>query len=231
MTHEILLIDDDLLLCRGLGYSLARSGYRVRTAGDATEGLALAQGLTPDLVLLDIGLPGMDGLEAMRIFQRDLKLPVILLTARRGGRDEALGLELGADDYVTKPFDMDRLLARIKATLRRHACQEAPPAPGPLTLGNLTISPQTRVARIGQRPLDLTPREFDLLYVLAGLAGQVISIEALLDRVWGAEFDGEPQVVYVHISGLREKLAGTPGHTLRIVTLHRVGYKLVDGEA
>ena len=231
MSHTILLVDDDKLLVRGLAYSLERAGYRVCAAGDAAAGLSLARASAPDLVLLDIGLPGMDGLEAMRIFQHDLKLPVILLTARRSGRDEAVGLELGADDYVAKPFDMDSLLARIKAVLRRPARWERPPPGIPLTVGELVITPPGHLARIGPHPLDLSPREFDLLYVLASQAGQVIPVETLLVRVWGAEFSGEPQVVYVNISKLRERLASIPGHTLRIMTVHRIGYKLVDGEA
>ena len=131
MTHEILLIDDDPLLCRSLAYSLEHAGYRVRTAGDAADGARPRTAAAPDLVLLDIGLPGMDGLDALRIFQRELRLPVILLTARRGGQDEALGLELGADDYVAKPYNMDALLARIAAVLRRAARQPARRQPRP----------------------------------------------------------------------------------------------------
>jgi two-component system, OmpR family, alkaline phosphatase synthesis response regulator PhoP len=231
MSHTILLVDDDKLLVRGLAYSLERAGYQVVTAGDAAAGVSLARASAPDLVLLDIGLPGMDGLEAMRIFQHDLKLRVILLTARRSGRDEALGLELGADDYVAKPFDMDSLLARIKAVLRRSARQQRPAAAVPLAVGELSINPPAHLARIGPHPLDLSPREFDLLYALTSQAGQVVPVETLLVQVWGAEFTGQPQVIYVSISKLRERLASIPGHTLRIVTVHRIGYKLVDGEA
>ena len=157
MPHEILLIDDDPLLRRSLAYSLEHAGYRVRTAKDADEGLGLARTDAPDLVLLDIGLPGMDGLDALRIFQHELKLPVILLTARRGGQDEALGLELGADDYVAKPYNMDALLARIAAVLRRAACQPNAAPAHAMIVGELVVDPRARTATICGQELRLSP--------------------------------------------------------------------------
>lgn len=230
MTH-ILLTDDDALLRRSLAFSLEQAGYRVSTAASAEDALALARRDRPDLVLLDIGLPGMDGLEALRQLQQQVGAPVIFLTARRREVDQVLGLELGADDYVTKPFDPDVLLARIKAVLRR-AQRPASPASErvPLTAGDLTVDPAAHTVRVGGRALDLPRREFDLLHALALEAGRVIPTEDLLNRVWGAEFAGEPQVVYVHIRRLRAKLEDDPNRPQRLITVRGVGYKLVPQE-
>jgi DNA-binding response OmpR family regulator len=228
MIRHILLVDDDALLRRSLTLSLEQAGYRASAAASAEDALALARRDLPDLVLLDIGLPSMDGLDALRYFQREMQVPVIFLTARRRELDEVLGLELGADDYVTKPFDLDVLLARIKAILRRAQCLEAPivARPGALRVGDLTIDPAAHTATVGERPLDLSPREFDLLYTLALEAGNALSVDDLLTRVWGADYFGEPQVVYVHIRWLREKLEEDPHQPQRILTVRGVGYKL-----
>jgi DNA-binding response OmpR family regulator len=225
MEKRILLVDDDPLLRRSLSFNLERNGYRAQAAASGEEALALAQRDPPDLVLLDIGLPGMDGLDALRLFQSQLAVPVIFLTARRRELDEVLGLELGADDYITKPFDLDILLARIRAVLRR-TLAAATPAPAPLTVGDLTVDPTAHVAAIAGRSVDLTPREFDLLYALASDAGHVVAVDDMLARVWGAGYTGEPQVVYVHVRWLRQKLEADPAHPRRIVTVRGVGYKL-----
>jgi DNA-binding response OmpR family regulator len=227
MPRHILLVDDDALLRRSLAFSLSQADYRVSTAANAEDALALAQRDAPDLVLLDIGLPGMDGLDALRRFGDQAGRPVIMLTARRRELDQVLGLELGADDYVTKPFQLDVLLARIKAVLRRTSRLPGSVAePGPLVAGDLTIDPLAHTVTIGGRDLDMAPREFDLLYALARDAGHVISTDELLARVWGAEYAGEPQVVYVHMRWLREKLETDPDAPTRIVTVRGVGYKL-----
>ncbi len=224
---HILLVDDDALLRRSLTFNLEQAGYRVSTAATAEDALAMARRDPPDLILLDIVLPGMDGLEALRTFRRSAEIPVIFLTARRRELDEVLGLELGADDYVTKPFDLDVLLARIRAVLRRTQRTGQPSAdPQPIRVGDLTIDPSTHRATLRGQPLDLSPREFDLLHTLALEAGRVLSTEELLHRVWGAEFEGEPQVVYVHVRWLREKIEEDPSHPRRIVTVRGVGYRL-----
>jgi DNA-binding response OmpR family regulator len=169
----------------------------------------------------------MDGLEALRRFRDQLQVPVILVSARRRELDQLLGLELGSDDYITKPFSVDVLLARVKAVLRRTQRSAAGPAgPAPLVVGDLVIDPPAHTATVGGRALNLPPREFDLLYALAAQAGQVVSVDKLLDQVWGAEFAGESQVVYVHIRWLREKLEDDPHQPRRIVTVRGVGYKL-----
>jgi DNA-binding response OmpR family regulator len=232
MPKHILLVDDDALLRRSLSFNLEQNGYRVSTAGNAEDALALAKRDRPDLILLDIGLPGMDGLDALKYIQEKLEVPVIFLTARRRELDEVLGLELGADDYLTKPFNLDVVLARIKAVLRRSRAKPSAEAePEVLEVGDLMIDPGAHSVTIGGHPLELTPREFDLLYTLAMEAGHVVSVDELLGRVWGAEFVGEPQVVYVHIRWLREKLEDDPNHPRRIVTVRGVGYKLELQEA
>jgi DNA-binding response OmpR family regulator len=214
---------------RSLSFNLEQAGYRVSTAANAEDALAVFARDPPDLILLDIGLPGMDGLDALRHFQSRGEAPVIFLTARRRELDEVLGLELGADDYVTKPFDLDVLLARIKTVLRRAERPDAipAPAPGPLVVGDLVLDPGAHTVTLAGRPVKLPPREFDLLHTLALAPGQVLSSDALLARVWGAEYEGEPQVVYVHVRWLREKLEQDPHHPRRIVTVRGVGYKLV----
>jgi DNA-binding response OmpR family regulator len=227
MTTHILLVDDDELLRRSLAFNLEKAGYRASTAANAEDALALAQRDAPDLIILDIGLPGMDGLEALQHFRAAVGVPVIFLTARRREFDQVLGLELGADDYVTKPFDFDVLAARIKAVLRRTQKPSAlPNEPVPLIVGDLFIDPLAHVVTLQGHILDLPPREFNVLYALALEAGHVISTNDLIARVWGAEFDGEPQVVYVHIRWLREKLEEDPHQPRRILTIRGVGYKL-----
>ncbi len=227
MDSHILLVDDDALLRRSLAFNLEQASYRVSTAANAEDALALARRDRPDLVLLDIGLPGMDGLDALRYFQAQVGVPVIFLTARRRELDQVLGLELGADDYITKPFDLDVLLARIKAVLRRSERPAGPVAePVPLTVGDMEIDPAAHTVTLAGSSIELPPREFDLLHTLALEAGRVVSADELLSRVWGAEYEGESQVVYVHIRWLREKLEEDPHNPRRIITVRGVGYKL-----
>jgi DNA-binding response OmpR family regulator len=232
VIKHILLVDDDPLLRRSLAFNLEQAGYRASTAANAEDALALARRDPPDLILLDIGLPGMDGLEALHHFRSRGEVPVIFLTGRRRELDEILGLELGADDYVTKPFEIDLLLSHIKAVLRRSqlATVEAPRSQ-PLVVGDLVIDPAAHTVTVAGRDVDLPPRDFELLHALALEAGRVVALDDLLAHVWGAEYAGETQVVYVHIRWLREKLEEDPHHPRRIVTVHGVGYKLVPKEA
>jgi DNA-binding response OmpR family regulator len=226
MPRHLLIIDDDALMRRSLSFNLEQHSYRTTTAASAEDGILTAQSDPPDLVILDIGLPGMDGLQALREFRDRLGLPVILLTARRRELDEVLGLELGADDYITKPYNLDVLLAHVKAVLRRSDIPETAPTGQPLVAGDLEINPAAHsVLRAGQI-LALTPREFALLLSLAQNAGRVVSAEDLLKAVWGAEYVGEPQVVYVHMRGLREKIEEDPENPRRIITIRGVGYRL-----
>ncbi len=228
MAKHILVVDDDALLRRSLSLQLEQAGYRVSPAENAEDALAIAQRDRPDLILLDIGLPGMDGLEAMRQFQKDMDVPIIFVTARRRELDTILGLELGADDYITKPFNPDVLLAHVKAVLRRSARQSEPsPGDDALIVGDMVIDPAAHTTTVAGKEIALTAREFDLLHTLALEAGRILTIDDLIRRVWGAEYIGEPQVVYVHIRWLREKIESDPDNPQRIINVRGVGYKLM----
>jgi len=228
MAKHILVVDDDALLRRSLSLQLEQAGYRVSPAENAEDALAIAQRDRPDLILLDIGLPGMDGLEAMRHFQKEMDVPIIFVTARRRELDTILGLELGADDYITKPFNPDVLLAHVKAVLRRTARQTTtPPGEDALIVGDMAIDPAAHTTTVAGKEIALTAREFDLLHTLALEAGRILSIDDLIRRVWGAEYIGEPQVVYVHIRWLREKIESDPNNPQRIINVRGVGYKLM----
>lgn len=225
---HILVVDDDTLLRRSLSLQLEQAGFRASTAESAEDAIPLAQRDPPDLILLDIGLPGMDGMDALKVFQDEMDIPVIFLTARRRELDTILGLELGADDYITKPFNPDILIAHIKAVLRRASKETVSRDSGTsVQVGDLIIDPSAHTVEIAGDQLELTAREFALLHALALEPGVVISVDDLLTRVWGAEFIGEPQVVYVHIRWLREKIEDDPQHPQRIMNVRGIGYKLV----
>lgn len=236
MPKHILIVDDDALMRRSTAFNLEKSGYRISTAASAEDALHMVAGAlpgeNPDLILLDIGLPGIDGLEALRRLRQTHNVPVIFVTARRRELDEVLGLELGADDYVSKPFDLDVLLAHIRAVLRRsERSAAAQPERSPLTVGDLVIDPDAHTVTLAGAPVELSPREFDLLYTLALQPGKVMPVDELLARVWGAEFSGQPQVVYVHVRWLREKIEADPNRPRRLLTVRSVGYKLEAVEA
>ncbi len=229
MRDKVLLVDDDDLLRRTLAFNLEQAGYEVNSAASAEVALAIFERDPPDLVVLDVGLPGIDGLQTLRQLRRESNVPVVLLTARRRELDEIVGLEMGADDYVVKPFDTDVLLARIRAVLRRgrESAPQAPAGDRTSVVGDLVIDPASHTALLAGQPLRLAAREFSLLHTLALEAGRVLSVADLLHRVWGPEFNGEPQVLYVHIRWLREKIEVDPSNPRRIVTVRGVGYKLV----
>ncbi len=227
MAKHLMIVDDDPLMRRSLAFNLEQSGYRASTAANAEDAIAMVRREHPDLVLLDIGLPGMDGLDALRRFKDIAGIPVIFVTARRRELDEVLGLELGADDYITKPFEMDVLLAHIKAVLRRVEATARPQETGTkLVAGDITIDSVSHTVTVSGKLVELTPREFDILYALALEPNRVFSVDELLGRVWGAEYIGQPQVVYVHMRWLREKVEKNPNHPKRILTVRGVGYKL-----
>jgi DNA-binding response OmpR family regulator len=224
------LVDDDALMRRSLAFNLERSSFLVHTAASAEDAIEIVHQDRPDLILLDIGLPGMDGLEALRKLRDELGIPVILLTARRRELDEVLGLEMGADDYVTKPFDFDVLLAHVKAVLRRtQTVEKISETSRSVAAGDLVIDPSAHTATLNGRELNLSPREYDLLYALVRNAGKLVTTDDLLAQVWGAEFDGQPQVVYVHVRWLREKIEKNPTNQ-RLLTV-RGGYKYIPQEA
>ena len=230
MAKHILIVDDDALMRRSLAFNLEQAGYRASTAESAETALSQVRLEKPDLVLLDISLPVMDGLDAMRQLKAQFDLPVIFVTARRRELDEALGLELGGDDYITKPFDFNVLVAHIKAVLRRFeraSLNQATSTSEPLVVGDLLIDPQSHSVTLAGKPIELPPREFDLLHALALQPGRGFTVDELLGTVWGAEFIGQPQVVYVHIRWLRENIERVANRPRRILTIRGVGYKLM----
>jgi DNA-binding response OmpR family regulator len=229
---SVLIVDDDDLLRRSLAFSLERAGFDARTAATAEDAIAMSVKKHPDIVLLDIMLPGMDGLEALRYFHDRIGVPVIFLTARRRELDQILGLELGADDYLPKPFDPDVLIAHIRAVIRRtRSTKPVENRPQAIQVGNLAIDPWSRTVTQAGRLVELTPKEFDLLYTMAIEPGRVLTIDELVARVWGAEYRGEPQIVYVNIRWLRQKIEKDPHNPTHLVSVRGVGYKLVAPES
>jgi DNA-binding response OmpR family regulator len=218
----ILVIDDERNIVELLRLYLEKEGWLVVTAADGEAGLELHRRHDPDLVILDLMLPRIDGLEVCREIRRRGDTPVVMLTARDDDVDAIVGLELGADDYVTKPFNPRALVARVKAVLRRSS--GAVRAGRPIEVGDLRIDPPRREATVGDRRLELRAREFDLLAALARDPGLVLTRDALLESVWGTDFPGETRTVDVHVAEVRRKL-GDDGP--RIETVRGVGYRLV----
>ena len=225
----ILVVDDDQLMRRSVSIGLRDAGYSTATAGSGEEALAKARAVQPQLVLLDIGLPGMDGLETMRALRQSFDAPIIFVTARRRELDEIVGLELGADDYVTKPFDIDVLLARVRAVLRRASASGKPGSGTDLSnliVGDLELDRSAHQVTVGGRTVELTPREFQLLAYLASRAGEVVPLDDILKNVWGTDWIGETQTVYVHVRWLRTKIEEDAARPRRLHTVRGVGYRL-----
>jgi len=225
IATKILIVDDDALLRRSLKVRLEREGYAVTTAETGEEGLASARQDQPDLILLDIGLPDGDGLSMARTLHSELNTPIVFLTGRRQETDIVVGLELGAEDYITKPFGMRELLARIRVVLRRTARTPAPIVDEPLVAGDVWLNPRSREVRVRGAPVELPPKEYELLRLLMANAGTVLATNYLLNAVWGDEFAGAVQVLYVHIGWLREHIELDPRHPRYIQTVRGVGYR------
>lgn len=222
----ILIVDDKLNALRLLTDYLTENGFRTVTASNGREALFVARHEKPDLVLLDIMMPEMDGLEFMRHFRRERQTPVIMLTARVEETDKVVGLELGADDYVTKPFGMAELVARIRAVLRRTG--EPVSAPDVLRVGNIVLDRGTHLVRIGDRKIELTPSEFEMLAVLMNAPGQVFTRAQLLERLKGDLFENVERTVDVHVRNLRVKLEPDPANPQYILTVFGVGYRFAS---
>ncbi|MGC8826620.1 MAG: response regulator [Anaerolineae bacterium] len=226
----IAIIEDEQSLVEALEYNLQRAGYRTIAARDGFAGLELVRRERPDLLILDLMLPGIDGLEICRQLRKDMHLPILILTARDEEVDKILGLELGADDYLTKPFSMRELIARVHALLRRASISVPAPAgtTGPaqiLQSGDLTIDLTRREASRGGMPIPLKPKEFDLLVHFFRHKGQALSREQILEQVWGWDYVGGSRTVDVHVRWLRGKIEPDPSHPTRIVTVRGVGYR------
>ena len=230
MDRKILIVDDEKNIADIIAFNLKKEGYQVIKAADGEEGVKMAMEENPDLILLDIMMPKMDGYEACKKIREKKNTPIIMLTARAEDLDKVLGLELGADDYVTKPFGVRELMARVKANLRKTVYREEPAAVAeekPVAEGNfgrLDINAERYEVRKDGNPLDLTLREFELLKFLSERKGQVFSRETLLEKVWGYEYYGDVRTVDVTIRRLREKLEDTPGKPDFILTKRGVGY-------
>ena len=225
--RRVLVVEDDETLRESLRYTLTHEGYDVSAAADGLAGLRAAQDDTPSLVLLDLMLPGMDGLEVCRRIRRRSQVPILMLTAKREEVDKIVGLEVGADDYLTKPFSMRELLARVRAMLRRaeFAAGQQVEAPPVVRSCDLTIDLRRREAHRDGQVLRLKPKEFDLLAFFARYPGQVFGREQLLDHVWGYEFFGGSRTVDVHVRWLREKIERDPGRPERLLTVRGAGYR------
>lgn len=232
MNETILLADDDELMVDVLQDQLQREGFRVIIARDGEAALALAFQAQPDLILLDVMMPKRQGLEVCQEIRRQQTTPILMLTARGEEIDRVLGLELGADDYIVKPFSFRELLARIRANLRRVAYQEpvATVATNLLHLGTLTIDRNRRTVVNDGQLVQLSHREFDLLLALVDAHGAVIKRNDLLDLVWGVDWIGDTRTLDVHIRWLREKLEADPSRPLLLLTVRNVGYRLVSAD-
>ncbi|NCC35090.1 MAG: response regulator transcription factor [Chloroflexia bacterium] len=227
----ILVVDDEQPIVDLVASYLTAEGFAIQRAFDGPSALTLARTIRPDLVILDVMLPGIDGIEVCRRLHQETSVYVLMLTARTDEVDKLIGLSVGADDYLTKPFSPRELVARVKAILRRSRMPQEKSAERPaLQFGVLSIDPERREVQHGETMVELTPREFDLLYVMASYPGRVFTREELLQRIWGADFAGIDRVVDVHVGTLRRKLEECgPREAPVVQTVRGVGYKFVGG--
>ncbi len=220
---KILIVEDERKIARFLELELLHEGYEVDTAGDGRTGLEKALTWKPDLLILDLMLPELSGIEVCRRLRHESDVPIIMLTAKDDVSDKVMGLDMGADDYMTKPFAIEELLARIRVGLKKHRASQAA-APAVLTAGNLTLDPASYTVTFAGQPVQLTKKEFDLLRYLMQHAGQAVSRDALLSDVWGYDYSGDTNVVDVYIRYLRHKI-DEPFGVKTIHTIRAVGYK------
>jgi len=222
---QVLVVDDEPMVREVLARYLEAEGFGVVTAGDGEEALDRFEESRPDLVLLDLMLPRIDGFEVLDRMRTLAQVPVIMLTARGEETDRVVGLDLGADDYVTKPFSPREVVARVRAVLRRTGGDAPAVRDEPLVLGDLTIDPASREVTVREEPVRLTPKEFDVLHLMASNPGVVFSRIQLLEEIWDFAWDGDPSTVTVHVRRLREKIEVDPSAPERLVTVWGVGYR------
>jgi DNA-binding response OmpR family regulator len=227
MQGTILLVEDEAAIAAFVQTALEREGFAVEVVEDSRQALARVNQALPDLIILDLMLPGgVDGLEVCRAVRRmPAYVPIIMLTARNEDTDKVVGLELGADDYITKPFNTRELIARVRAVLRLARNRATIGEPDRLRIGRLEIDLTGRTVTVGGQPVDLTPKEFDLLVLLASNPGRVFGRETLLEKVWGYDYLGDSRTVDVHIQRLRRKLEEDPHHPCHLLTVRSIGYK------
>jgi two-component system, OmpR family, response regulator VicR len=234
MEKKILVVDDEKPIADILQFNLKKEGYDVYCAYDGNTAIEMVEEIQPDLILLDIMLPQRDGMEVCREVRKKYEMPIIMLTAKDSEIDKVLGLELGADDYVTKPFSTRELIARVKANLRRHqqiaSKSDEEEETNEITVGSLVIHPDAYVVSKRGETIELTHREFELLHYLAKHIGQVMTREHLLQTVWGYDYYGDVRTVDVTVRRLREKIEDNPSHPIWIVTRRGVGYYLRNPE-
>ena len=228
MASTVLIVEDDPHTVEVVQLYLRRDGHKVISAADGLEGLRLAREAHPDLVVLDLMLPGMDGIQLCRLLREESEVPIVMLTARVEEEDRLAGLDLGADDYVTKPFSPRELAARIRAVLRRSARDVVDSRPVELAYGNIAVNRPRRTVHISKTPVRLTPTEFRLLVLMLGEPGRIFTRDQIIDRVFGYDFEGFDRTVDVHISSLRRKLEGACPEQRYIHTVYGVGYRLGD---
>jgi DNA-binding response OmpR family regulator len=220
---KILLVDDEAAIVQSLRYNLEKNGYLVTAAGDGRSAVALAASEEPDLVILDIMLPLLDGIEACKEIRKTSTVPIIMLTAKDQEFDKVLALELGADDYVTKPFSLGEIIARVKARLRRqevdHDARDET-----ITIGEISIDRSRQRLLVRGEVVALAPKEFRLLHVLMENRGRIVTRQMLLEKVWGYDFEGEHQTISVHVRWLREKIEIDPNNPRHIITVRSRGY-------
>jgi two-component system alkaline phosphatase synthesis response regulator PhoP len=220
---KILLVDDEATIVQSLRYNLERSGYAVTAAGDGRSAVALVASEQPDLVILDIMLPLLDGIEACKEIRKTSSVPIIMLTAKDQEFDKVLALELGADDYVTKPFSLGEIIARVKARLRRSEV-DLDQRDESITIGEITIDRSRQRLVVRGETVALAPKEFRLLHVLMENRGRIVTRQMLLEKVWGYDFEGEHQTISVHVRWLREKIEVDPNNPRHIITVRSRGY-------
>lgn len=227
-TSKILIVDDERSMLEILRYSLEKEGYLVEEAVDGRQALEKARQIRPDLIVLDVMIPYVDGYQVCKQLSGELGMPIIMVTAKDEEMDKILGLELGADDYLTKPFSPRELVARVRAALRRVSKSGVAPVSNEMAFSSLTINSDRREVSCGGKHVDLTPREFDLLAYLASHSEKVLSREALLDAIWGYDYYGDNRIVNVTVARLREKIEEDPANPRYIITYRGVGYMFQD---
>ena len=225
MAARVLVVDDEPIVREVLTRYLAKSGFRVESAEDGEAALVRFEAEPPDLVLLDLMLPGVDGIEVFTRIRARHGTPVIMLTARGEEADRVVGLEIGADDYIAKPFSPREVVARVRAVLRRSPAADARQDDDPIRFDGGEIDQRARTVTVRGRPVSLTPKEFDLLLFMAGNPGQVFDRVALLEELWDFAFDGDPATVTVHVRRLREKIERDPSRPRHLVTVWGAGYR------
>ncbi len=235
MTATVLVVEDEPTLQETLTYNLVKDGYTVQSVGDGREAVTIARSLKPDLIILDVMLPGMDGFEVCRTLRQEMNVPILMLTARAEEIDRVVGLEVGADDYLTKPFSMRELMARVRAQLRRNRViqdelekiKQNPPSEQLqiLTFDDLKINLTRRDVTLENRVISMKPKEYELLLFFAQHHRQMLSREFILERVWGWDYIGDSRTVDVHVRWLRQKIEKDPANPVRLVTVRGGGYR------